>query len=97
MVKQAILNACEVLVEFTIDLIRDPQGSVGGNNSVVRGRATWISKLSGQTPTFKMYCFFERHTAATTLSQITLGGFGGYDPSINYANLQVEIIPLPTF
>lgn len=90
-------NACEVLVEFTIDLIRDPEGSVGGNNSVVRGRATWISKLSGQTPTFKMYCFFERHTAATTLSQISLGSFGGLSPSINYGNLQVEIIPLPTF
>ena len=90
-------NACEVLLEFTIDLIRDPQGSVGGANSVVRGRATWISKAVGQTPTFKMYTFFERHTIATTLSQITLGSFGGYDPSVSYANLQVEIIPLPTF
>jgi hypothetical protein len=90
-------NACEVLLEFTIDLIRDPQGAVGGNNSVIRGRATWMSKTPGQNPVFKMYGFFERHTSATTFGSITLGSFGGFDPSVNYANLQVEIIPLPTF
>jgi hypothetical protein len=90
-------NFCEVLLEFTINLIRDPQGAVGGNNSVIRGRATWISKVVGQLPAFKMYGFFERHTAATTFSSITLGSFGGYDPSVTQANLQVEIIPLPTF
>lgn len=90
-------NFCEVLLEFTIDLIRDPQGSVGGNNSVIRGRATWISKVVGQLPAFKMYGFFERHTAATTFSSISLGSYGGSVESITHANLQVEIIPLPTF
>ena len=83
--------------KFTINLIRDPQGAVGGNNTVIRGRATWMAKLAGQLPAFKMYTFFERHTSATTFSSLTLGGFGGYDPSITHANLQVEIIPLPTF
>lgn len=87
----------EVLLEFTIDLIRDPQGSAGGANSVINGRATWIAKVAGQTPTFKMYGFFERHTAATTFGSITLGTFGAYQNCISYANLQVEIIPLPTF
>jgi hypothetical protein len=90
-------NFCDVLVEFTIDLLRDPQGAVGGINSVIRGRATWMAKLADQNPAFKMYGFFERHTSATTFSSITLGSFGGYDPSVTHANLQVEIIPLPTF
>jgi hypothetical protein len=90
-------NPCEVLLEFSINLIRDPQGANGGNNSVIRGRATWISKVAGQLPAFKMYGLFERHTAATTFGSITLGSYGGYDPSVTQANLQVEIIPLPTF
>ena len=90
-------NFCDVLLEFTIDLIRDPQGAVGGINSVIKGRATWIAKLSGQNPAFKMYGFFERHTAATTFSSIAFGSYGGSVESITHANLQVEIIPLPTF
>lgn len=90
-------NFCEVLVEFTIDLIRDPDGAVGGANSVINGRATWISKVAGQNPAFKMYGWFERHTAATTFSSISFGVFGGNVNSITHANLQVEIIPLPTF
>jgi hypothetical protein len=90
-------NACEVLLEFTINLIRDPQGAVGGNNSVIRGRATWISKVVDTLPAFKMYGFFERHTAATTFSSLELGTFGGFQQAITQANLQVEIIPLPTF
>jgi hypothetical protein len=92
-----IPTTAEVLLEFSINLIRDPQGENGGNNSVIRGRATWISKVAGQLPTFKMYGLFERHTSATTFSSITLGSFGGYDASVTQANLQVEIIPLPTF
>jgi hypothetical protein len=90
-------NACEVLLEFTINLIRDPQGANGGNNSVIRGRATWISKVVNTLPAFKMYGLFERHTAATTFGSITLGSYGGFDQSVTHANLNVDIIPLPTF
>ena len=92
-----IPSACEVLVEFTMNLLRDPQGAMGGNNSVIRGRATHITKAVNGAATFKMYTLFERHTAATTFSQFSIGSFGGFDNSVTHASLNVEIIPLPTF
>jgi hypothetical protein len=89
---------CQVIVEFTIDLLRDPQGAIGGNNTVIRGRASYLNKpTNGTNSNYKMYTFFERHTTATTLSQISIGTFGALQNAITHASLNLEIIPLPTF
>lgn len=91
-------QACDVIVEFTIDLLRDPQGAIGGINTVIRGWASHLNKpTNGVNSNYKMYTFFERHTSATTLSQFSIGTFGGSTNAITHASLNLELIPLPTF
>lgn len=90
--------SCQVIVEFTIDLLRDGQDAFAPNNTVIRGRVSHLNKpANGTNSAYKMYTFFERHTRATFLNQLTFGTFGGYNNSITYASLNLEIIPLPTF
>jgi len=84
----------QILLSFDIDLMN--QGS-REPIMVCKGTATYGSKLVSQTPTYRAVAFFERWSNQTSISQISINNWTTNASSIQYATLDLDVIPIPAF
>ena len=86
-------SSTQVLLTFEIDLMnstfREPILSC-------KGSATYGTKNVGSAPSYRAVNFFERWSTQTSLNSISIDNWNNAS-SIQYATLDLDIIPIPSF
>jgi len=85
----------QIQLSFDIDLL--PQTGTREPIMVCKGTATYGNKSVGETPNYRAVCFFERWSNQTSISQISINNWTLNVSSIQYATLDLDVIPIPAF
>jgi hypothetical protein len=85
----------QVLLSFDIDLMN--QTGTREPIMVCKGTVTYGNKLVNTAPSYRAVCFFERWSNQTSISQISINNWTTTASSIQYATLDLNVIPIPSF
>jgi len=85
----------QIQLTFDIDLL--PQTGSREPILVCKGTVTFGGKLLNEAPTYRAVCFFERWSNQTSINQISINNWNTSGNSIQYATLDLDVIPIPSF
>jgi hypothetical protein len=85
----------QILLSFDIDLMN--QTGTREPIMVCKGTVTYGNKLVSTAPSYRAVCFFERWSNQTSISQISINNWTTTASSIQYATLDLTVIPIPSF